>query len=73
VEDRILAALPAGHALASAGDTVDLADLAALSLRLAERPANPPLFDQVMTACHDSGFQPDAGPAGEQPAETRSH
>jgi len=61
-EDRILAALPAGHALASAGDTVDLADLAALSLRLAERPANPPLFDQVMTACHDSGFSPMLGP-----------
>jgi DNA-binding transcriptional LysR family regulator len=61
-EDRILAALPAGHALTSAQDSVDLTALAPLSLRLAERSANPPLFDQVMTACHDSGFSPTLGP-----------
>jgi DNA-binding transcriptional LysR family regulator len=61
-EDRILAALPAGHALTSTQDTVDLTALAPLSLRLAERSANPPLFDQVMTACHDSGFSPTLGP-----------
>jgi DNA-binding transcriptional LysR family regulator len=58
----ILAALPAGHGLAASRDAVDLAGLAPLSLRLADRPANPPLFDQVMTACHDSGFSPTLGP-----------
>jgi len=61
-EDRILAALPAGHGLAASGDAVDIAGLAPLSLRLADRPVNPPLFDQVMTACHDSGFSPTLGP-----------
>jgi len=60
-EDRILAALPAGHPLADR-DTVPLDELAPLTLRLAERAANPPLFDQVVTACHDAGREPRMGP-----------
>ncbi|WP_028937470.1 LysR family transcriptional regulator [Pseudonocardia spinosispora] len=60
-EDRIVAALPAGHPLAEQA-TVELAGLADLTLRLTDRTANPPLFDQVMSACHDSGFTPTLGP-----------
>jgi DNA-binding transcriptional LysR family regulator len=42
---------------------LDLADLTGLTLRLADRDANPPLFDRVATACRDGGLTPVYGPA----------
>jgi hypothetical protein len=61
-DDAILAALPAGHKTAGAS-VVELSALASLRLRLADRAINPPLFDQLISACHDAGFAPVFGPA----------
>ncbi|MDT0451935.1 LysR family transcriptional regulator [Streptomyces hesseae] len=62
-QDQLVVALPARHPLAAAPD-VDLADLAALPLRLTDRRNNPPLVDLVVSACQDAGFTPVPGPAG---------
>ncbi|MFI9362465.1 LysR substrate-binding domain-containing protein [Kitasatospora sp. NPDC053057] len=61
-EDELVLALPARHPLAGA-DEVDLADLAALPLRLTDRRTNPALVDLVMGACAEAGFRPTLGPA----------
>lgn len=55
--DRLLVALPAGHDLA-AGDSVDLAALAGMPLRIVGRRRNPPLVDLVVGACAAAGFTP---------------
>src|SRR5215831_1930185 len=60
--DPLRVALPAGHPLGRRR-TVRLADLADLPLRLVARRANPPLYDLVMRACADAGFQPTLLPA----------
>ncbi|MFI0898102.1 LysR family transcriptional regulator [Streptomyces sp. NPDC020983] len=59
-QDELVAALPAGHALAGRG-TVPLTELAGLPLLLTERRGNPPLVDLVVGACHEAGFEPVAG------------
>ncbi|GAA4832572.1 LysR family transcriptional regulator [Kitasatospora terrestris] len=59
--DELVVALPARHPLA-ARPVLDLADLAALPLRLTERRNHPALVDLVLAACHDAGFQPVPGP-----------
>lgn len=56
-DDPLVAALPVGHPLAEA-DTVDLAELARLPLRLVPREVNPPLVDLVVSACVDAGTRP---------------
>lgn len=58
--DTIMVALPARHPLAKA-DTIDLADLAPIPLRLAERRRNRPLHDLVVNACRAAGFAPVLG------------
>lgn len=58
--DTIMVALPAGHPLA-ATDTINLADLATIPLRLAERRRNRPLHDLVVQACREAGFPPVLG------------
>ncbi|WP_394437271.1 LysR family transcriptional regulator [Streptomyces sp. SGAir0957] len=60
--DELVAALPAAHPLAES-DQVDLADLAALPLRIASRESNPHLVDAVVDACRAAGFEPVMGPA----------
>ncbi|MFE2407346.1 LysR substrate-binding domain-containing protein [Kitasatospora sp. NPDC059408] len=60
--ERFVVALPAGHALA-ARETVRLADLAGMPLRIAPREANPHLVDLVLDACRAAGFEPVLGPA----------
>ncbi|HZZ50592.1 MAG TPA: LysR family substrate-binding domain-containing protein [Pseudonocardia sp.] len=60
-EDPILAALPAAHEVAGPS-VVELSELAPLRLRLSDRATNPPLFDQLVSACRDTGFAPDFGP-----------
>ncbi|GAA0230523.1 LysR family transcriptional regulator [Actinomadura nitritigenes] len=59
--DPLVAALPAAHPLAGR-DTVAIAGLAALPLRLTTREANPHLVDLVIGACRDAGFEPIMGP-----------
>ncbi|MGW7636572.1 LysR family transcriptional regulator [Streptomyces decoyicus] len=60
-QDALVAALPAGHELA-ARETVELARLADLPLRLAPRPRNPALHDLVMRSCRAAGYAPVLGP-----------
>lgn len=61
-QDELVLALPARHALADQLE-VDLADLAAVPLRLTERRNHPALVDLVMDACRQAGFEPVRGPA----------
>jgi DNA-binding transcriptional LysR family regulator len=61
-QDPLVAALPARHPLAGR-DTVRLAELADLPLRLTERRNNPFLVDLVLNSCHAEGFEPIPGPA----------
>ncbi|TCO55049.1 DNA-binding transcriptional LysR family regulator [Actinocrispum wychmicini] len=60
-QDQLTIALPVNHPLADA-PSVDLADLADMPLRLAERGRNTPLHDLVVTACRAAGFDPVFGP-----------
>ncbi|WP_274917624.1 LysR substrate-binding domain-containing protein [Streptomyces sp. WZ-12] len=60
-QDGLMAALPARHELA-ARDTVELADLAALPLRLSPRARNPALHDLVLRSCRAAGYEPVRGP-----------
>ncbi|MFF4393031.1 LysR family transcriptional regulator [Streptomyces sp. NPDC001552] len=59
--DALMAALPAGHELA-ARETVALARLAELPLRLCPRSRNPALHDLVMRSCRAAGYTPLLGP-----------
>ncbi|MFH8407805.1 LysR family transcriptional regulator [Streptomyces sp. NPDC018019] len=60
--DPLVAVLPAAHPLAATGPGedpgVDLAELAAVPLRLTARRNNPTLVDRLLTACHRAGFEP---------------
>ncbi|MER5302629.1 LysR family transcriptional regulator [Streptomyces lasiicapitis] len=60
-QDPLVAALPAGHELA-ARQTVELARLADLPLRLAARSRNSALHDLVMVSCRAAGYTPVLGP-----------
>jgi DNA-binding transcriptional LysR family regulator len=60
--DPLVAVLPSAHALA-AHDTVDIADLDGMPLRIAPRETNPHLVDLVTDACRRAGFEPVLGPA----------
>ncbi|MGA5821221.1 LysR family transcriptional regulator [Kitasatospora sp. NPDC094028] len=56
-QEELVVALPARHPLAGQ-PVVDLAELAALPLRLTERPNHPALVDLVLEACARAGFRP---------------
>ncbi|MGK5543170.1 LysR substrate-binding domain-containing protein [Streptomyces sp. URMC 127] len=60
-QDALMAALPAGHELA-ARESVELARLADLPLRLSPPSRNPALHDLVMRSCRAAGYTPVAGP-----------
>jgi DNA-binding transcriptional LysR family regulator len=60
-QDRLVAALPIDHPPAGA-EAFDLAGLARLPLRLAERTRNAPLHDLVVASCRAAGFDPVFGP-----------
>jgi DNA-binding transcriptional LysR family regulator len=62
--DPLVAALPATHPLARQHE-IDLADLAGLPLALTARRNNPALVDLVLGACHQAGFEPVPGRAGD--------
>ena len=61
-DDELVVVLPARHALAQQPE-VDLADLAALPLRLTDRRNNPALVDLVTDACAQAVFRPVLCPA----------
>ncbi|MEV7027709.1 LysR substrate-binding domain-containing protein [Kitasatospora sp. NPDC093558] len=61
-QERFVVALSAGHPLA-ARETVGLADLAGMPLRIAPREANPHLVDLILDACRAAGSEPVLGPA----------
>jgi DNA-binding transcriptional LysR family regulator len=57
--EPMLAALPAGHRLASDPDTpLPLADLSGEAFVLYRRPAGPGLYDAILAACRAAGFTP---------------
>jgi len=59
LEEPMLAALPAGHRLATEADVpLPLATLAAEQFVLYRRPAGPGLYDAILAACHAAGFSP---------------
>ncbi|MGG7569378.1 LysR substrate-binding domain-containing protein [Streptomyces sirii] len=60
--DDLVVALPVGHPLTARAE-IDLADLAGLPLRITAREDNPHLYDTVVQACQDAGFEPALGPA----------
>ncbi|WP_431047198.1 LysR substrate-binding domain-containing protein [Streptomyces sp. P1-3] len=60
-QDALMAALPADHELA-ARETIELAQLAELPLRLSPRSRNPALHDLVMHSCRSAGYTPALGP-----------
>jgi DNA-binding transcriptional LysR family regulator len=55
--DRLVVALPSAHPLAEQ-ECVEVADLAALPVRLSARERNRPLYDLVVGACRQAGFEP---------------
>jgi len=59
LDEPMLAALPAGHALASPGEApLALAALAAEDFILYRRRAGPGLYDTILGACRAAGFTP---------------
>ena len=60
--DPLVLALPAAHPLA-AQQTVKIAELAGMPLRIVPRATNPHLVDLVTEACRAAGFEPVLGPA----------
>jgi DNA-binding transcriptional LysR family regulator len=61
--EPLVAAISARHPLAGR-ERIDIAELAALPLRLVPRNVHPPLVDLVTGACRDAGFEPVPGPSG---------
>lgn len=61
-QDPLVVALPANHPLAFL-PAVPVAGLDGLPLRIVPREANPQLFDLVVGACREAGFEPVFGPA----------
>lgn len=60
-DEKMIAALPAGHALAAGGveaAPLPLAALAAEPLVLYRRRSGPGLFDAIIAACQRAGFSP---------------
>jgi DNA-binding transcriptional LysR family regulator len=63
LDEAMVAALPAGHALA-AGPAIGklaLADLAAETFILYRRPLGPGLYDAIIAACQRAGYSPIIG------------
>ena len=59
LEEPMVAALPAGHALVQSNTApLPLAALATEPFILYRRPAGPGLYDAIVTACRGAGFSP---------------
>jgi DNA-binding transcriptional LysR family regulator len=62
LDERMLVALPTGHALASrANAPLALAELANHTFILYKRPGAPGLYDSIIAACRGAGFSPRVG------------
>jgi DNA-binding transcriptional LysR family regulator len=63
LEEPMVAALPAGHALAGRGAArpLALAALAAETFILYRRPLGPGLYDAIIAACQRAGYSPRIG------------
>jgi DNA-binding transcriptional LysR family regulator len=63
LEEAMVAALPAGHALAAraAGKPMGLEALAAETFILYRRPLGPGLYDAIIAACQRAGYSPTIG------------
>jgi DNA-binding transcriptional LysR family regulator len=63
LDEAMVAALPAGHALAArpAARTLALAALAAETFILYRRPLGPGLYDAIIAACQRAGYSPIIG------------
>lgn len=63
LEEAMVAALPAGHDLASSGGDsgLALAALAGETFILYRRPVGPGLHDAIIASCHGAGFSPLVG------------
>jgi DNA-binding transcriptional LysR family regulator len=64
LEEKMIVALPTGHALARGARTAAPLPLAALAKEtfiLYKRPGGPGLYDTIITACRGAGFSPLVG------------
>ena len=61
LEEKMVAAVPAGHRLAAAHSKVALAELAEETFVSYRRPSGPGLHDAIMAACLAAGFSPAVG------------
>jgi DNA-binding transcriptional LysR family regulator len=61
LDEPMVAALPAGHALAAVGDSLPLVALAGETFILYRRPLGPGLYDAIIAACQRAGFSPNIG------------
>lgn len=61
LEERMLVALPTGHAFAHGSGPLRLTELANETFILYKRPGAPGLYDSIITACRGAGFSPRVG------------
>jgi DNA-binding transcriptional LysR family regulator len=61
LEEGMVAALPADHALARKDAPIALPALAGEPFILYRRPSGPGLYDAILAACHRAGFSPRIG------------
>ncbi|HEU0217613.1 MAG TPA: LysR substrate-binding domain-containing protein [Stellaceae bacterium] len=61
LEEAMVAALPSGHVLSAARDSLPLAALAGETFILYRRPVGPGLHDAIIAACDRAGFSPTIG------------
>ncbi|HEX3700617.1 MAG TPA: LysR family transcriptional regulator [Phenylobacterium sp.] len=71
LEEKMVAAVPAGHRLADGRKTA-LADLADETFVFYRRPTGPGLYDAIMAACLAAGFSPTVGQEAPRMASTLS-
>ena len=65
-EDELMAALPVGHRLAADKGSVALGDLADEPLIITPREIGAGMFDTVVEACRQAGFEPRFGQSAPQ-------
>lgn len=72
LEERMVAAVPAGHRLGGVTGKVSLADLGDETFVFYRRPTGPGLYDAIMSACLAAGFSPKVGQEAPRMASTLS-
>ena len=61
LQEKMVVALPTGHALAEEHGSLALSELANHTFILYKRPGAPGLYDSIITACRGAGFSPKVG------------